>query len=96
MNEEKLDRIDRRLTELVNITGNLVATVTELTQQTKANTEQLGVHSQQIGELTNQQRTLTNQLADVACVVIDTSKKHEEFKKNIESRVSVIEDKVAI
>ena len=62
MSDEKIDRIDQRVTELVNITGNLVTAVTELstqvkevtvqvkevTVQVKENTEQIKVQSEQI------------------------------------------------
>ena len=62
MSDEKIDRIDQRVTELVNITGNLVTAVTELstqgkeitvqvkevTVQVKENTEQIKVQGEQI------------------------------------------------
>ena len=73
MSDEKIDRIDQRVTELVNITGNLVTAVTELstqvkeitvqvkevTVQVKENTEQIKVQSEQIKVHSEQINKLT-------------------------------------
>ena len=83
MSDEKIDRIDRRVTELVNITGNLVTAVTELTAQVKEITAQVKDNSEQIKNLAQQQYLTTNQLTDVARVVIETSNR----VKNLEERV---------
>ena len=54
MSDEKLDRIDQRVTELVNITGNLVTAVTELTAQVKEITAQVKEITVQVKENTEQ------------------------------------------
>ncbi len=54
MSDEKIDRIDQRVTELVNITGNLVTAVTELSMQVKEVTVQVKEVTVQVKENTEQ------------------------------------------
>jgi len=77
MSDEKIDRIDRRVNELVTITGNLVTAVTGLI--TKVDT-----HSEQIAELIKSQQVISNQLADVARVVIETSKRVRDLEEKVD------------
>ncbi len=98
MSEEKLDRIDQRLTELVGITGNLVTTVRELVGKVEDNTEritsledqqrvmskEISMMSKQISAVTEQQKTTSAQLADVVRVVIKTDQRVEAMDSRME------------
>lgn len=88
MPDEKIDRIDKRVSELVNIVGNLVTTVTELSLQQKVTTEQISALTEQQKAFAEQQKILTAQLSDVVRVVISLDKKQdvtrEEMNENFE------------
>ena len=77
MSDEKIDRIDRRVNELVTITGNLVTAVTGLI--TKVDT-----HSEQIAELIKSQQIMSGQIADIARVVIKTDKRLENLEQKVD------------
>ena len=62
MSDEKIDRIDQRVTELVNITGNLVTAVTELSTQVKEITVQVKEITVQVKEVTVQVKENTEQI----------------------------------
>lgn len=95
MSDEKIDRIDRRVNELVNIVGNLVAAVSELGVQQKGAagqmsslTEQVNALTGQVNALAEQQKITSVQLADMVRVVISLDKKQdavrEEMSENFE------------
>ena len=72
MSEEKLDKIDRRLTELVNVTGNLVTTVRELVGKVDDNSKRISSleehqkeMSKQISAVTKQQEATSKQISAV-------------------------------
>lgn len=77
MSDEKIDRIDRRVNELVTITGNLVTAVTGLI--TKVDT-----HSEQIAQLIKSQQIMSGQIADIVRVVIKTDKRLENLEQKVD------------
>ncbi len=64
MSDEKLDRIDQRVTELVNITGNLVTAVTGLSTQVKEITAQVTGLTTQVSGLATQVKEITVQVKE--------------------------------
>lgn len=92
MSEEKLDRIDRRLNELVTISGNLVVAVRglndkyeNLSDKVESLSEKVDKNNEQI-EATNKRIDKTNViLEDALSRIIDLQKGQNE----------IIEDKIA-
>ena len=62
MSDEKIDRIDRRVNELVTITGNLITAVTGLSTQVKEITEQVKEVTVQVKENTEQIKVQSEQI----------------------------------
>lgn len=95
MSEERLDRIEKQVEQLVGAVGSLATAVADLTEQQKAFAEQqkqfdgqiksLAEQQNKTGEqikaLAEQQRITGGQLADVARVVIETKSQQDEFRE---------------
>jgi hypothetical protein len=95
MSEERFDSIDRKLSELVKVTGHLVTTTRDLVVKVEDNSEQIKANRESIKALIEHQKLMSNQLADIARVVINTSKKQDEMAEGFDKRITTIEEKIA-
>jgi hypothetical protein len=88
MSDEKIDVLDKRVNELLMITGKLVEAVNLIGEQQKVFAENLriiGEQQQKFAEeqkrLAEEQKITSGRLDDVIRVVINLDKKHEEFRQ---------------
>lgn len=106
MSEEKIDAVDRRITELVNITGNLVKAVNQLAEQQNKFAEQQNKFAEQQNKFADEQQRLaeeqqrlagqqiltTNRLDDVIRIVHEQNKQHEEFRKETNKNFTTLRE----
>ena len=106
MSEDKIDRIDKRVNELVNITGNLVKAVNHLAEQQNRLAEQqnkFAIEQNRLAEqqnkfaesqnkLAEEQRITKGRLEDVIRVVIESDKKHEEFRRETNENFEILRE----
>lgn len=113
MSEDKIDRIDKRVNELVNITGNLVKAVNHLAEQQNRLAEQqnkFAIEQNRLAEQQNkfaesqnklaeeqkkfgeEQRITKGRLEDVIRVVIESDKKHEEFRRETNENFEILRE----
>jgi len=90
MSDEKIDRIDRRVNELVTITGNLVTAVTGLTTQVGEITTQVTGLTTQVGEITTQVTGLTTQVSGLATQVSGLATQVTEITAHVKENTEQI------
>lgn len=98
MSDEKIDRIDRRLAELVTITGNLVVGLKNLNDKVDLIAEDQKLTNNKLDHSNKRIDRTTAILEDALSRIIDLQRNQNEIipkTENLEDRVENIEDKIA-
>lgn len=74
MSDEKLDNLDKRVTQLLTMTGKLIESVNVLA-------EQQNKFAEQQNKLAEEQRITSGRLDDAIRVILEQKKEQEEFRQ---------------